>query len=200
MQFYNSSKHDVTAYNYSVRLDYADGTSSLEDRGTEFDLKPEFANYLFRAGTTFDEHQYDPQTKGVTRVVATVDLVVYDDQTTEVVNEQAYKLLLARRKAKAQASQRINDILKRALAAENPVEAARLELERLAAAHPPNAKADAQEAALIQELHFAIENITHGLRPLSPTPLSPDQFQAYVKSHDERLAELKLHAELRRTN
>ena len=198
MQFYNSSKHDVTAYNYSVRLDYADGTSRLEDWGTEFDLKPEFASYLFLAGATFDDRQHDPQTKDVTRVVVTVNLVVYDERTAEVVNQQAYNLLLMRRKAKAEASQRLNEILKRALSSEKPVQTALLELERLTAAHPPNTMPDADEAAIVQELHVAIEHLSHGIGPLPSGPLSSEQFQAYVKSHGERLAVIKLHAELRR--
>src|SRR5215469_7420366 len=69
IQFYNSTRHDVTAYNYSLRIDYADGTSRVEDRGSELAHDPTYTGFFLHAGITRDEKLYDPQPKQVNRVV-----------------------------------------------------------------------------------------------------------------------------------
>jgi hypothetical protein len=203
IKFLNTSKHDVTAYNYALRIDYADGTSGLEDRGRTFELNQTHGNQLFIAGTTREENLFEfGYGKAVSRVVATVDMVAYDDGTAEVVNEAAFRDLVESRKAAAVAMEKISAIFKRSLSAENPPQAALNELQKLNATYATQ-KHDAQAVAMGTEmsmemgieLHVAIENVRRG----SGT-LRRDQFQEYIRYHDDRLAAVKVHSELRRIN
>jgi len=199
----NTSRHDVTAYNYALRIDYADGTSGLEDRGRAFEVSQTDGNDLFIAGTTREENLFEfGYGKAVSRVVATVDMVAYDDGTAEVVNEAAFNRLVESRKAAAVAMEKISAIFKQALSAGNPPQAALDELLKLneiyaAQKHDAQAVAVGSEMSMETgiELHVAIENIRRG----SGT-LRPDQFQEYIHHHDDRLAAMKVHSELRRIN
>jgi hypothetical protein len=196
IKFLNTSRHDVTAYNYALRIDYADGTSGLEDRGQAFEVSQTDGNDLFIAGTTREESLFEfGYGKAVSRVVATVDMVAYDDGTAEVVNEAAFNRLVESRKAAAVAMEKISAIFKQALSAGNPPQAALDELQKLRGVYAAKKEHDAQDAAMGIELHYAIQNIR---RVSGTVPL--DQFQKYIKYHDNRLAAMKVHSELRRTN
>jgi hypothetical protein len=195
--FTNASRHDVTAYNYSLRLDFADGSSRLDNRGTRFELSQLMGNQLFVAGTTRVEDLFelsDILKKDVTRVVATVDMVAYDDASAEVVNEEAFHRLVETRKAEAIAMERINEVFTQALSAKNPQQAALDGLKMLSDAYTPKDKApNMQEAEMARELRYATQNIRRGSGTI---PL--EQFQSYAKFHGDRLALTKLHSNVRR--
>jgi hypothetical protein len=195
----NTTRYDVTAYNYALRVDYADGTNTLEDRGRTFEVSQAEGNDLFLAGTTREENLFEfGYGKAVKRVAATVDMVAYEDRTAEVVNEAAFNRLVESRKAAAVAMEKISAIFKQALSAENPPQAALDELEKLRELYAAKKEHDAQDAAMRIELHYAIQNI----RQVSGTapPDRSDRFQKYIKYHDDRLAAMKVHSELRRIN
>lgn len=199
VRFYNSTKQDVTAYNFSVRIDYADGTTRLDDLLRELPPGETDPRLTFVAGTTREEKlpqfgQFGVQHPQITRVVSVVDMVAYADLTAEATNEAAFNRLLEHRKADSAALQEINDALKRSLSAENPPKAALAELEKLAKKCTPKGNTgNALEAAMGLELGGTIQNI----RRASGT-VSIAQFTEYVKDHDSRLAAMKTNSELRR--
>ena len=49
-----SGARNVTAYNYSLKIDYANGTSNLEDRSSELAVDPTYEGFFLRAGSTRD--------------------------------------------------------------------------------------------------------------------------------------------------
>jgi len=197
VRFYNSSKHDVTAYNYSLRMDYADGTSRVEDRGTEFQVSQEFGNYLFLAGATKDQTIPEPpQSKTVTRVVGTVDVVVYDDRTAEVVNEAAFNRLIARRSATARAVQKIEDILEQALSATDPPAAALTELDNLRKTYAAKeGLKNTEDGAMEHQLRSTIANLN---RLRGGKSLTLEQLKAYIAHLERESNAVNLHSQVRR--
>jgi hypothetical protein len=196
VQLYNSSRQDVTAYNFSLRIDYADGTTRVEDRGAEVPSEETDPRLVFLAGTTREEKFPQPlPNKKVTRVVAVVDMVVYADNTAEVINEAAFRRLVESRKARVVGTQKVNELLKQALSAENPGQAALAELQSLLKVYEAKERPDAQDADMEFALHSAIANLTirHDGRP--PTL---ERLQEYIKYHDQELAKLKRHQDIRR--
>ena len=111
----NTSRKEITAYNLSLTLTYADGTSSHGEGG------PDFMNLIvnglpgrFAAGTTHDE--VTPEPKDVADIKAVLDVVIYADQTAEVQNERAFKQFVAMRQARVLAQQKVNEVINQAFA------------------------------------------------------------------------------------
>jgi hypothetical protein len=195
IRFYNSTRHDVTAYNYSLKIDYADGTSNLEDRSSELAVDPTYEGFFLHAGSTRDEKLYDPQPKQVTRVVGVVDVVAYDDGTAEVANEAAFNRLVEDRKAQVVARQKVNELLKQSFSAESPGEYALNKLNELRKTYVDKGlRRDVQDAAMLDQLHMTIQNLSQF------GPLTSDRLHEYIKQRDEGLPAMKFHSELRRIN
>lgn len=195
IRFYNSTRHDVTAYNYSLKIDYADGTSRLEDRSSELAVDPTYEGFFLRAGSIRDEELYDPQSKQVTRVVGVVDVVAYDDGTAEVANEAAFNRLVEDRKAQVVARKKVNELLKQSFSAESPGEYALNKLNELRKTYVDKGlQRDVQDTAMLDQLHMAIQNLSQF------GPLTSDRLHEYIKQRDEGLPAMKLHSELRRIN
>lgn len=195
IRFYNSTKHDVTAFNYSVRVDYADGTSNLEDRGLDLAVNPDYRGFLLLAGTTREEkvEQSFPN-KAVSRITAFTDMVVYDDASAEVLNESAFNRLIQRRKARVVATQKLTEILRQTLSADEPGKAALSELDRLKNTYKSGPTSDADSAGMVEQIQLAINDLNerfHG-------PLTTGRLQAYIKEHEDRVPVMKFHSELRR--
>src|ERR1700730_10058661 len=133
MRILNTPQTEITAYNISLTLTYADGTSSYTEGGTDF--MNSIVNGLsdrFMAGTSHDEVTH--ASKPVTNIKAVLDVVIYADQTAEVHNDRAFKQFLAMRQGQVLAQQKINEIVNQALAdpVKDPADAAATELKRLA--------------------------------------------------------------------
>jgi len=198
VRFYNSTRHDVTAYHYLLRIDYADGTSGVEDRATELAIDPTYTGTFVHAGSTHDENLLElPQPKEVTRVVGLVDVVAYDDGTAEVENEVAFNNMVERRKARVVASQKMNEILRRSLSAENPGQDALSKLHELIKIYVDKGlQRDEQDAAMMDQLQMAVRDLGQP----QWGPLTSDRLHEYVKRRDDRLPAMKFHSELRRIN
>jgi hypothetical protein len=135
----NISNKDVTGYNMSVTVKYANGTSAFSEMTEDFlplmasfnneELRRQYGNGTFAAGTSRD--QVVPQSQDVRDVTATVDVVVYAN-TADVENSRAFGHLMATRKGMLLATQQADEVLKQALASPNPNAAAAKELTRLA--------------------------------------------------------------------
>ncbi len=135
----NVSNKDITGYNLSITVKYANGTSTFSEMTEDFlplmasvnseELHRQYGNGTFAAGTSRD--QVVPQTLDVRDVSAIVDVVAYAD-TADVENGRAFSHLIATRKGMLLATQQANEVLKEALALPNPNAAAAKELTRLA--------------------------------------------------------------------
>ena len=194
VRFYNSTRHDVTAYHYLLRIDYADGTSQVEDRGSELAVDPTYPGSFLHADNTREEHLIEPFiTKDVKRVVGLVDVVAYDDGTAEVVNETAFNSMVDTRKARAAASQKVNETLKKSFSADNPGQDALSKLHELIKTYDKGLQQDVQDAAMMEQLQMAIQNLQ-----VQSGPLTSDRLHGYVKQRDEGLPAMKFHSELRR--
>jgi hypothetical protein len=129
----NTSQRDITAYNITLAVTYADGTSGSSELATDFIGPMIHGRPGFTAGTSHDE--VTSETKAVTNTRPVLDVVVYSDQTAEVQNERAFKQLVARRQAKVLAHQKVNEVINQVLAdptVGDPGLAAATELKRLA--------------------------------------------------------------------
>ncbi len=197
IRFYNSTRHDVTAYHYLLRIDYVDGTAKVEDRGTELAVTTYTGTFL-HADSTRDEKLFElPQPQQVARVVGIVDVVAYDDGTAEVTNEAAFNSMVESRKARVAASQKVNELLRQSFSADNPGQDALGKLHELLKTYmDKGTQRDAQDAAMLEQLQMAIQNLGQPQRG----PLTSDRLHEYVKQHDDGLAAMKFHSELRRTN
>jgi hypothetical protein len=133
MRILNTSQKEITAYNISLTLTYADGTSGYSELGPDFmNLVVNGLSGRFMAGTSHDEVSHE--TKDVTNIKAVLDVVIYADQTAEVHNDRAFGQFLAMRQGQVLAQQKINEIVNQALAdpVKDPADAAATELKRLA--------------------------------------------------------------------
>jgi hypothetical protein len=135
----NTSNKDITALSMSVTERYADGTSNSSEKMTDYlplmasmevSQKREHGNGTFAAGTSRDVPF--PVAKEPKDVSIIVDMVAYADRTADVTNERAFNNLVDARKEVALATQQANQVMKDALAAPNPRDAAVKELARLA--------------------------------------------------------------------
>jgi hypothetical protein len=130
----NTSGKAVTAYNLTVTETLADGTTGKVELMTDFLNTVIQGDPGFAAGTSRDE--INRASQPVTNVSVVVDVVVYADQTAEVVNGGAYTRLVAMRKGDVLAKQKANELTAEALADPNisdPGKQVAAELDRLAA-------------------------------------------------------------------
>ena len=88
----NVSTKGITAFNITVLMKQEDGTLTVGEAGADFStgigsLAPE---------TSYDTRLYSA--KAVTNVKALIDVIMYTDGTSEVLNKRAYDRIVARRK------------------------------------------------------------------------------------------------------
>jgi hypothetical protein len=142
MRVENTSGKDINAYNISIRLKYADGSTDYADGSPStpsehmemFGIVPMngMEPKSFAAGTSKDDLIYQDD-KEVSDVEAVADVIVYTDDTAQVQNERAFKQLMAVRKGELLALQQVSETIKRVLAdgTANPGDAVTEELTRL---------------------------------------------------------------------
>jgi hypothetical protein len=140
----NHSRKDVTAYNISIAEKYADGSTNpwyaegIPHNLQDSQMMEDMLNLMnqpnrktFAAGTTHDYVMYG-QEKDIADIEAAVDVVAYADGTADVLdNDRAFRNLVAERKGRLLAMEKVIDVIKRALAdptVSNPVSAASNEL------------------------------------------------------------------------
>jgi hypothetical protein len=137
----NTSGKDITALNLSVTEKYADGTTNLSERTTDYlplmasieaspGLQLKYGNGTFAAGSSRDIAI--PEPKDVVDASIILDMVAYADRSADVTNERAFSHLVADRKEILSAMQQANQAMKDALATPDPKSSAVKELTRLA--------------------------------------------------------------------
>jgi hypothetical protein len=181
----NTSQQEVTGVCLSLALVYADGTNDVTERVR--DLAD--GRYRFMPGATRDEVVYE--TQGVTKADVVVDVVAYADQTAEVGKETSFGRLIAIRKGRLLAQQKINEIINQKLAdPKAPVGAAATELRRLADVENGrhNLHPDDPEAWVKEYFYDASSEIQR-----DP---SPERLKAMVKRGEEQIAAITPHTKL----
>jgi hypothetical protein len=109
----NISQKEIVAINLTMRIPMPDGTISTAN-GLPFDWlrNAETLKGILPGG----RYDFDVPPRDEGRIEATVDVVIYADDTADVENHAAYQRILASRKGQALAKQKINDLVTDALA------------------------------------------------------------------------------------
>jgi hypothetical protein len=212
MRVENTSGKDINAYNISVRLkyadgstDYADGTPSMPSERMEvFPVVPlnGMEPRSFAAGTNKDDLIYQGD-KEISDVEAVPDVIVYTDDTAQVQNERAFKQIVAIRKGELLALQQVSETIKRVLAdgAVNPGDAVTEELTRfvtgLRKKHSPPEEPENNEE---QYLRNEIGRLDSAEQVARNTKLSErDYLKKVAEDADKRIALVAPHCEIVRT-
>jgi hypothetical protein len=194
----NASHKDISALSLAVRVTLPDGTLSrpgASEVGVDFMEGIIQGKGGFAPGATFDQEIRQGQ------VQATVDMVAYADGTADVLNDHAFTSLIASRKARVRALQKVDELLNNALA--DPAE------------HHPNVTVAAQLKVLIDtakktttdegasaygaELQAAVQNITNlgGSPRLAEPGFEGNQLRALIKTHEAHIRSMLPHTELK---
>jgi hypothetical protein len=118
-------------------------------------------------------------------VRAEVDVVVYEDDTTEVNNQQAFERMLENRQAAVEATKKINEVVQRVLDDSTVTDqhtAIDAELQRLA-------------VVAKNEQHFTLSSYLD-VRG-SEIPQNKADMPAFIKQNEQQIAELEPHANLK---
>src|SRR4029077_474916 len=144
----NTSHKDITAYNISLTIKYADGTTAFAESTKDFSplmatmleagsdgyMRSNCGNGTFAAGGSRDD-TFAGQPKDITDVTAILDVVAYSDSTADVQNERAFNRLVVMRRGRALAAQKVTEVIRQVLndpKISTPSAAAAAELTRLA--------------------------------------------------------------------
>lgn len=215
MHLENVSSKDINAYDISIKVKYADGSTNPfcrngyscfpGERLTSFPvvaangMEPE----SFAAGTSRDE-PLEPvrDNKEVTDVEAVPDVIIYMDDTTQVQNERAFKQIMASRKGALLALQQVSETIKRVLAdgSANPVDAAKEELTRIEIAlrmkHlPPEEPENNEEQSLRGEMR-QLDNAKQVSKGMKMN--ERDYLAKLAEDFDKQIALMEPHCEVKR--
>jgi len=206
LKLVNVSGKDITAYNFSVTLKFADGsTDALADgspswghgidllaslifaemaKGTSDEKLAQQIAPGFTAGTSRSEFVPLPLAKDVVDVKTVFDIVIYADGTAEAQDEQHFKALMARRKGGLLAMQKINEVIRQTLAdptITDPSKAAKVELTRLilteAEKHYDPEEPECYQPMLLRNAIPALQNMT-----------DRKSLERFVEDNDKRIA------------
>ena len=193
----NTSHKDVSAYSMLVLVTHPDGTIGTWEYGGDF-LPHIIATGggAFAPGATLTVDvpvgQQEVQTAS-----ATVDVIVYADDTADVRNEQVFASITSARKGRMVGLQKANEILQAALADPNdphPSITVAAKLKALAKQYETNPPKGYEDAGL--GLLDAATNISNA--PKSPTGRSDKEdayLQALIKRHQEHIALMLPHTQ-----
>jgi hypothetical protein len=193
----NTSHKEISALNLSFHVNYPDGRVSGP---AEFGL--DFLEGIIQGIGGFApgavHNQEFPGQEGP--VQATVDMVVYADGTADVLNEPAFKWLIAGRKASVRAMQKVDELLNNALAdpaEQHPSARVVAELKSLVATVELQKTTDDGAAFYGSTIMQAIQDISN--KPQSPTGRSEredNSLRALIKTHGDRISVTMRHTEL----
>ena len=110
----NISQKEIVAVNLMLAIPMPDGTISTNTTQTTLDwlLNAEKVEGILPGG----HYDFDLAPRDEGKVDATVDVVIYADDTAEIQNRAAFQRILDTRKGQAVAKQKINDLITDALA------------------------------------------------------------------------------------
>ena len=203
----NTSQKLITAISVSLRLAHPDGTISISQYGGDFlpfmayaaasGIPQQQGNGGIAPGAVFAMEVPTGQ-QLVQTTSATVDVVVYDDATADVLNEPVFRSFTLGRKGRMLGLQRAAALLQKALADPNdphPSITVTAQLKALAAQHDKNpSTGEAFEGLGLLEAATDISNA-----PKSPTGRSDKEdayLQALIKTHEKRISFLLPHTQL----
>ncbi len=186
----NTSKKDITDLTLLVRLILTDGTAQTHEYGSNFGngIAP---GAVFAMDVPLGQQQ-------IQIASATVDLVVYADDTAEALNEEALASVEAQRKGWILGYQKANELLQKALTDFNdphPSTTVAAQLKALAKQYETNPPPGGAYAAL--GLLDAAQNSSNA--PKSPAGRSDkedDFLRMLIKIHQDRVALLLPHTHI----
>lgn len=206
----NTSQKPITAISVSLRLAHPDGTISISQYGGDFlpfmayaaasGLPQPQGNGAFMPGAVFAMEVPTGQ-QLVQTTSATVDVVVYDDATADVLNEPVFRSIASQRKGRMLGLQRALELLQKALADPNdphPSMTVTTQLKALAAQHDKNPSTGGGEA-------FEGLGLLEAATDISNAPKSPsagrsqeedDYLRALIKTHENRISFSLPHTQL----
>jgi hypothetical protein len=189
VHFENVSHKNIVAFDVGVYVTYKDGHLFVSNESLH-DLVYQHG-VVFAPGQTHDEEVSGPtQMEGVdltnpNNVRAEVDVVVYEDDTAEVNNQQAFESILENRQAAVEAAKKINEVVQQVL--DDPTvtdqhTAIIGKLQQLAVV------AKKQEQFMLSSFLDVRGN---------EVPRDKENLPAYVKRNDQRIAELEPHTNVK---
>jgi hypothetical protein len=210
----NTSQKDITAYQFTARIDYTDGTSSLTNNFRQFFVEKKYHDLMLLPGASKNEvlvllpgatkDELLPVAKDVTNVSISVDLVAFSDLSADVQNEAAFSHLIAVRKAEAMATRRVDEVIRQSLTTSSPSQIALTELERLSKVY--NAKIEGRsEVESAENLYMRLQ-LSEAIAALRGAPQAASEqnvtesvyLENFVKPREDRAAATELHAGLTR--
>jgi len=210
----NTSHKDITAYNISLTIKYADGTTAFAESTKDFSplmatmleagsdgyMRAKYGNGTFAAGASRDD-TFAGQPKDITDVTAILDVVAYSDSTADVQNERAFNRLVVMRRGRALAAQKVTEVIRQVLndpKISNPSAAAAAELTRLAdvsrtqSQHLEEGQIVADETAL----RSAAGDLKDVQAPSRVGMTERDYLSKYILDNQNRFAVMSAHASL----
>ncbi|HET8891123.1 MAG TPA: hypothetical protein VFQ41_19620 [Candidatus Angelobacter sp.] len=146
----NSSSKDISAYGVSYDITFADGHHEKGERLVEYlqsiissqqRLGSQWSGEgVFHSGESRKELFEFSQGNAVSTLNATVDVVIYMDQTADVGNDDAFRMFVTDRTATAKAAEKAATILQTALADQtdlHPLKTASMQLHQMMVNEPP---------------------------------------------------------------
>jgi hypothetical protein len=187
----NTSNKDISAFSLLVRLVHPDGTVGTHEYGNDFlpFMAENQGKGAIAPGATFaiDVPLGQQQIQSAS---ATVDLVVYTDDTADVLNERALASVVAQRKGWIFGYQRANELLQKALADSSdphPSITVAAQLKALAKQYETHPPAGGGHAAL--GLLDAATNISNAPKSPSGRSREEDDFlRMLIRVHESRVS------------
>ncbi len=194
----NTSHKDISAYSMMVRVTHPDGTASTWEYGGDFlPFMVATGKGALTPGAIFTTEvplgQQEVQTAS-----ATVDVVVYADDTADVLNEQVFQSIASARKGRVLGLQKANELLQNALADPNdphPSITVTAKLKALAKQYETNPPKGHEDEGV--GLLDAATNISNA--PKSPAGRSEKEdayLQALVKRLQDHISLMLPHTQL----
>ncbi len=193
----NTSHKDISAFSLLVRANYPDGTAGTWEYGGDFlPFMVATGNGALTPGaiSAIDVPLGQQQ---VQTVSATVDVVVYADDTADVLNQQVFESIVSQRKGRVLGLQKANELLQNALADPNdahPSITVAAKLKALAKQYETNPPTGGAFEGL--GLLDAATNISNAPKSATRSEKEDGYLRALIKRHQDRISLMLPHTQL----
>jgi hypothetical protein len=193
----NTSKKGITAISFAITITRPDGIKEVDCEASN-EIRSEVASNEagFRPGTTFTFQA--TVIKPFVDLSATVDVIVYADDTAEVVNEEEFKRVVLRRKGEVLGLEKVNELIGSALADpkdEHPSATVAAQLRALQQA-TESKNPDDPEYYEGTTLYVAAQDISNTAQSSLDEAAKNDQLLELVTTYERQIAVLSLHTEV----
>jgi hypothetical protein len=192
----NTTKKDITAVDFAITVTHPDGTRSSFNHGFEMWTGSLTGERGFAAGTT--RAFQVPQLHPIVDYKAVPDVVIYADNTADVLDEQMFQWFVRSRKGYILGLQKANELIDEALAdpkTEHPSATVAAELKALHQAIKNN-KPDDPERYEGSALLDAAQNVTNIARSSADEITKNNQLRRLETTHENRISILSAHTEV----